>query len=375
MNLDIHRGLIIVYPYGTLIKKKTKTLIVKTKNIASIIDSPLLLIENKLGLGIIKLSAPKQINLQKFDSLHAKHQISTADRLKWWPKYHTLYAYKITKTKFFKQPILLDYKLGPQITVTKPNIILKHLLIGMSGYFYFYMYPKSVKDILAYYTDRFNAVEINATFYNFPKESLIATISKTNLMYSIKVNRYITHQKKLHNVKRYWKDFLNQFTTVRNKILCFLFQLPPSFHFTPENYTRLKALSTTLKKNPHHYYAFEFRHESWFLNDKVNRLFKKNAWVFVISNVYNSWVATLPDGYNPPLQKYVMTTDMVYLRMHGTEGKYKGSYSNGELKEIINFISNKQVKYACVFFNNTDDSSSIKDAQRLTAKVNPVNML
>lgn len=51
--MEFQDSLIITYPYGTLIKESLKKIIVKSINIKSITNHKLLLIENKLGLGII----------------------------------------------------------------------------------------------------------------------------------------------------------------------------------------------------------------------------------------------------------------------------------------------------------------------------------
>ena len=106
---EFNRGLIIVEPYGTFIRRQQKNIIVKTKRIESIIKKKLLLIENKKGFGFIQLAEPKKINIQQFISTRKYHKITDADRKKWWPNYTTLYAYRIISKKFFKIPLLLNY--------------------------------------------------------------------------------------------------------------------------------------------------------------------------------------------------------------------------------------------------------------------------
>ena len=207
MSLKIYRGLIIVKPYGTLIKNKKKNLIVKSKNIKSIINVNLLLIENKIGLGIIKLGNSKKINLKEFKKLEKFHKIKKEDRIKWWTKYKNLYAYPIIETKFYGKPLLIVYPTGPQITIIPNNIIIKKIYIGISGYYYKNMYPVGVKNLLEYYSNNFYSVEINSSFYHLPSKSFIDNLKKYDLVYSIKVNKYITHNKKLKNVKKYWLDF------------------------------------------------------------------------------------------------------------------------------------------------------------------------
>jgi hypothetical protein len=77
--LNIRRGLIIVKSYGTYIMKGVKKMIIKSKNIKSLPGSNLLLIENKLGLGIIKLDNPIRISLFHFKKLSDYHRIIEND--------------------------------------------------------------------------------------------------------------------------------------------------------------------------------------------------------------------------------------------------------------------------------------------------------
>src|SRR5271154_5436726 len=106
-SLHFYRGIILTEPYGSFIKTGTKKIIVKSKKFASIVNHDLLLIENKIGLGIIQLAAPYAINLKEFKKLYPKHLITETDRMTWWPSYHILYAYNIMTFKKFLKPILL----------------------------------------------------------------------------------------------------------------------------------------------------------------------------------------------------------------------------------------------------------------------------
>lgn len=368
----MYKGLIIVGPHGTYIRTRVKTLIVKSRKLNSIINQKLLLIENKLGLGIIILGHPKKITLSQFDKLRKFHRITEKERIDWWPSYQFLYAYPIINKKFFKIPLLLDYPTGPQITVSSDNIIVKKVLVGMSGYHYKYMYPK-VKNLLEYYSQHFNTVEINNTFYRLPTESLVNNLTKYDLWYSIKVSQFITHSKKLKDVKKYWNQFYKPLKDM-NRLICFLFQFSSRFYFNDENFNRIKKLPSFL--DPKHYYAFEFRDKSWFNNDRIDKLFKENKWIQAISNVNNSdmWIGNLDDGFNPRLNKYVLTSDALYIRMHGPKGKYIGSYKSEIFKDIFEFVRSKPIKYAFIYFNNTDNNrDAFEDSLKLNAKFNYLN--
>lgn len=373
-SLDIYRGLIIVKPYGTYIKKKIKKMIVKSRNVKQLVNNNLLLIENKLGLGIIRLNNPFKIDLTHFRKLFKYHRISENDRKKWWPEHQYLYAYPIISSKIFSRPIILDYPKGPQITIMPDNLILKKIFVGMSGYYYKYMYPKGVKNILDYYSKHLNSVEINHTFYHFPSKAMICKLSKYNLVYSIKVHHMITHNKKFKKIDQYWKIFYNSFKPIHENIYCFLFQMSPKFIYSSNNYDKIKQISKILNKN--HRYAFEFRNVEWF-NSKVDKLFRKNNWSYVIININNDihWAGNLNNGFNPPLSRYNLTSDFIYLRMHGSNGQYIGSYSERELNMIYHLINKEPIKYAFIYFNNTDSNSdAFVDSYRFLRKFNELNI-
>lgn len=377
-TLDFYRGLIIIYPYGTFIQNKTKKIIVKSKYITSIIQQKLLLIEDKIALGLIVLDEPKEIDLNQFAKLRDLHRITEADREKWWSSYKKLYAYRIIQSKFFHKPILLNYPLGPQITVLPKNITLKKIYVGMSGYHYPSMYPSTYQSnckMLDFYTRKLNSVEINSTFYRNPSTSLVKNLSKFNLVYIIKVNQYITHLKKLSNVRHTWNQFYASLKNIHHKIFCFLFQFSSKFIFNNKTLSKFQKLALIL--NGSHQYAFEFRHIYWYNNETIINLFRKNGWTLVIANVNNMkhWADDLNNGFNPVLSKYKQTSDLIYIRMHGKKDQYIGSYHKDDYDDIEDFIKSRKESFYCIFFNNTDHGKdALNNAIRLYNQFHCINV-
>jgi len=374
-ELNFYRGLIITKPYGHYIRSGRKTIIVKSKYLPSIVGRKLLLIENKMGLGIIILERPKEITLREFANKRKYHLITETDRKTWWSGYTTLFSYKIMCSRFFRRPILLNYPTGPQITIKPELITFKNVYLGLSGYHYPQFYPKSV-NMLEYYAQHFGSVEINSTFYRFPSHSMVTNLKRYHLTYSIKVNRYLTHNKKLNQISTLWKDFYGRFKLLYNQITCFLFQFSRNFHFNSVNYQRLKKLNRIL--NTRHLYAFEFRHKSWFNNVNVTNLFRANNWTMVISHVNNTdgWAGNLNNGFNQTLSTYQPTADFIYVRFHGTTGQYTGSYNNYLFTSIFNLVAKKLVNHIFIYFNNTDsDADAWYDAERLQKKFNSLNIV
>ncbi|MEO1923694.1 MAG: DUF72 domain-containing protein [Nautiliaceae bacterium] len=220
------------------------------------------------------------------------------------------------------------------------------MYIGTSGFVYrewkgkFYPSELPSSKWLDYYVKFFNSLELNSTFYHIPKPSTIKSwkykTKKYNLKLSIKANKEITHKFPLSAKKA--NEFLILFDELEEYIGAFLFQFPSSFDY---NYEILKNFIEGLNKN--YKLAFEFRQKNWY-NDKVFELLSKNG----ISLVWHD--------FNQP---FVMkkTAEFVYLRAHGFEGKYKGSYPDEFLEMFL--------KADFCYFNNTSDVSAVKDALRL----------
>ena len=79
---------------------------------------------------------------------------------------------------------------------------LEEFHIGCSGWFYwgwrgkFYPLTVPTHQWFPYYAEHFKTVELNAPFYSWPKRSTVQCWIRqapAGFLYSIKVNRYITH--------------------------------------------------------------------------------------------------------------------------------------------------------------------------------------
>jgi uncharacterized protein YecE (DUF72 family) len=143
--------------------------------------------------------------------------------------------------------------------------------VGTSGYNYeawrgsFYPEDLSSKKMLAYYGERFGAVEINYSFYRKPTEKILrnwATQVPPGFQFVLKVWQRITHQKRLRDCA----DLVSQFTEVARalgpQLGPMLYQLPPNLKLDAGLLREfLAGLPRDLKA------AFEFRHESWFAEE------------------------------------------------------------------------------------------------------------
>jgi uncharacterized protein YecE (DUF72 family) len=128
---------------------------------------------------------------------------------------------------------------------------------------------------------------------------------------------------------------------------CFLFQLPPSFTYTP---ARLKAILSQL--DPKRRNVVEFRHKSWW-NEKVYTAFRETGAIFCSCSG-----PRLPD-------ELIKTADDVYIRFHGTSRWYRHDYTKEELAVWATRIKKAKAERAWIYFNNDREGFAIKNAKEL----------
>jgi uncharacterized protein YecE (DUF72 family) len=231
-------------------------------------------------------------------------------------------------------------------------------LIGCSGYQYRNwkpeFYPETIPHRLwfEFYNQHFNTLELNTTFYSFPKIELLKrwyARSSNDFVFVVKAPQLITHYKKFVDVKSLMNDLYKVTSDgLKEKLGAILFQLPPNLQFTNE---KLKQVLERLDKN--FVNVLEFRHTSWW-NDEVYEQLAKDKVVFCsISH------PTLPDDL-------VLNTKVAYIRMHGRPRLYTSEYRKSTLKEIIETINHsKKVKSAFVFFNNDSIGAAHRNARQM----------
>ena len=138
--------------------------------------------------------------------------------------------------------------------------------VGTSGYNYaewkgsFYPAVMPAAKMLAYYSERFDTVEINYSFYRMPSEKVLEEWSKgtpDNFKFTLKAPRRITHDAKLEDCSELVRTFCSRARTLGDKLGVLLFQLPPSVRKAiPLLSAFLDEMSDDLRV------AMEFRHAS-----------------------------------------------------------------------------------------------------------------
>lgn len=229
------------------------------------------------------------------------------------------------------------------------------VLVGTSGWQYdswvgpFY---ETRDKLLRSYAQVFSTVEINSTFYGLPDKETVETwleeLPRDDFVFSVKASRYLTHMKKLKDAAEPLERFLDAVQPMGRQAEVILFQLPPRWKRNPERLdTFLRALPEGRR------YTFEFRDESWF-HDETYELLREHNAAFCIYH--------LAERVSPK----EVTADFVYVRLHGAEGKYYGSYSNEQLAGWAGAVSawRRSGRAVYVYFDNDQEGAAPKDASR-----------
>lgn len=227
--------------------------------------------------------------------------------------------------------------------------------IGCSGFYNAdwkgSLYPEDSqnKDFLKLYSQTFDIVEINSTFYRKPTaKTLQKWVDETpdDFKFFIKIPKTISHQKPFENKKEVVLEFCQYIkTNLREKLAGFLFQFPPSFHNTLEN---LNWLKENLPDD--HLIVVEFRHNSWW-SDEVLQIFKENRWIFSGT----SFPGNLPEDV-------IITNPKIgYYRLHGKPTLYKSPYSAEFLNNLASKIKETGREFY-IMFNNTWGTAAIENS-------------
>src|SRR5262249_53091058 len=131
--------------------------------------------------------------------------------------------------------------------------------IGTSGYHYkhwvgpFYPPAFSPAKMLQYYTQHFDTLELNNSFYRLPSVKAFEAWrddTPENFIFAVKASRYLTHMKKLKDPESALKNILPRAEHLGRKLGPVLFQLPPHWR---RNSERLRTLLDLLPRQ--HRYA------------------------------------------------------------------------------------------------------------------------
>jgi uncharacterized protein YecE (DUF72 family) len=222
--------------------------------------------------------------------------------------------------------------------------------VGTSGYGYkewkgiFYPEKISPKEMLRFYAERLNAVEINYTFYHMPTESVLASWAEQvpdDFAFALKAPQVITHLKQLRNVFEETDYFFRTLSVLDRKLGPALFQFPKSFR---ANRPVLEEFLALIPGTMH--CAFEFRSPIWLDAEILDLLRKKGCSVCTA------------DSDEHPTDEIISTAPWGYLRLR------RSDYTESDLSQWLERILSQKWERAFVFFKHEEEAKGPEMAIR-----------
>lgn len=207
------------------------------------------------------------------------------------------------------------------------------------------------RDWFNHYAKQFKTVELNAPFYSWPTlatvNAWVRQAGRRHFVYTVKASELITHVKRFTGTKTLVRDFGHIADLLGQRMGCFLYQLPPSFQYTPARLDRILKQMDPVRRN-----VVEFRHASWW-HERVYAAFRASGTIFCSCSG-----PRLPD-------ELVKTADDVYVRFHGVKRWYRHDYTRAELADWSARIQSSGASRVWAYFNNDRDGYAIKNAREL----------
>lgn len=222
--------------------------------------------------------------------------------------------------------------------------------VGTSGYGYkewkgiFYPEKMPPKEMLHFYGERFDSVEINYTFYHMPTVAGLTSWAEQvpdDFAFALKAPQVITHFKLLKNVGEETRYFFKTLSVLGKKLGPALFQFPGSFRANrPALEEFLALIPDTISC------AFEFRSKSWF-NEEILELLRTRGCSLCTA-----------DTDEKPAGEIIGTAPWGYLRLR------RSDYTEDDLSQWLDRILAQKWERAFVFFKHEEEAKAPELARR-----------
>ena len=250
------------------------------------------------------------------------------------------------------------------------------IAVGTCGYSYTDwigpVYPEGTKQarMLSLYSDLFNTLELNFTYYRMPTAEQLARMAEQTprgFTFSVKAHESLTHKIDLLGWEKSAKTYLEALSPLREqgRLEAVLLQFPYSFHYEPDNRRYLDRLLGFFEGIP---IAVEFRGIDWF-NNRAIEAFRQRG--IPLTDLDMPELPELP----PALE--VVTGPFAYIRLHGRNretwwgsdaaARYDYLYTEKELEAWVDRIRRIEIKAdtVLVYFNNHRRGQAVQNAQTL----------
>ena len=206
------------------------------------------------------------------------------------------------------------------------------------------------------YAQRFNAVELNSSFYRSHRHTSYvkwADSTPANFRFAVKTPKQITHLKRLSDVEPLVEAFVAEITGLGEKLGIVLVQLPPSLAFAqPVVEPFFQDLRIRLTAP----IACEPRHPSWF-EPSADELLEHLGISRVAADPPIVPAAAEPGG----------DRRTAYFRWHGSPRMYYSSYDDDALRTLAGRMlqAATQADQMWSIFDNTAAGEATTNAMRL----------
>ena len=234
--------------------------------------------------------------------------------------------------------------------------------LGTSGWSYDHwdgvLYPPGTppRDRLAHYVRRFGTVELNASFYRWPRTATFASCRRRlppGFQLSVKAPRGLTHAKRLYAPETWVGRLTACWHELGDRRAVLLVQLPPT---QARDDARLDFFLRLLPDWMR--VAVEFRHPSWH-DEAVYALLERHGAAYCVMSG-----AGLPCVLRA-------TAPFVYVRLHGPDDAhlYAGSYPDADLRWWADRIGEwtRDGRDVYAYFNNDGHGHAVRNAETLRA--------
>ena len=208
------------------------------------------------------------------------------------------------------------------------------------------------------YAARFDAVEINSTFYRAHRPSTYArwlASTPADFRFAVKLPKRITHEARLIDSQALVAAFRAEAQHLGDKLGPLLVQLPPSLVFSPAAH---EAFFAGLREVWPETVVLEPRHASWFDADAETLL-----------RAYHIGRVAADPAPHPAAARPGGWAGMAYWRLHGSPRMYYSAYDDRALAALADRLRSDESRETWCVFDNTASGAAAANALELQALV------
>jgi len=282
-------------------------------------------------------------------------------------------ADKRPKVEPIREPTLFQLEkatvLAGRLKIDRP-FSLPGILLGTSAFtaagWEGSFYPKGMRsaDYLAFYAERFHAVEVDSTFYGCPSARTVNNWNARTpegFIFSVKVPQVITHEKVLVDCDSEFEEFVKTMDILGPKLGPMVFQFPSFDRWKfPKQEAFLAVLAPFLKKLPaDHKFAIEIRNKNW-LDARFADVLREYSVALALTDT-----SFMPRPWELKEKFDLITADFAYVRWLGDRKEIeeqtttwdktiidRSSDLNNWVEVFKSLVSNSKVLKLFAFANN-----------------------